>query len=531
MDSEEVIRERMRQSRLARGEPDPPEPEKVWDQELIPDFDEPEYGDDELDSAIKGIGIEGAYIKWCGKSVPNVGSRTEGIKISCPRPDHPDADPSAWINTEKNAWFCGVCQVGGDIYDIAAWRFGMPVPGYRSKALFPELRRRMAESLGVELPQRLVPGVGVTTTTTAAGAGRGVAAEGSSTVVEESDPYESWEPRDVGAAIRGEKVAVEPTVLQRSDGRCLMYSAQTNLIFGDPGTGKSWVALVVAAQEITAGRCVVWLDFEDSDETRVVSRLRDLGIPDERILEQFFYANPVCPHAPAAIARVVDFVTATNASLVVVDSVGEAFGLDGVNEDKDVEVAPWMRAVLRAIADAGPAVLAIDHRTKSRENNLFPSGSKRKTSTLSGAGYRLETETPFSRYRAGTVRIVCVKDRDGNFTRNEVAAVVRFDPDDPGRLVVTVAAPVPERSKTAVDAERIAKLVCAVIRLAKDAAEPMTGRELISRLSGSTEDKRAAIDVAARIGAIQIEPGARNAKMHTFVRELDDAERDSLIIR
>jgi hypothetical protein len=56
---------------------------------------------------------------------------------SCPIPGHADANPSAWVNTEKNVWYCGRCSQGGDVYDLAAFHFGMPVPGYKEGGKFP----------------------------------------------------------------------------------------------------------------------------------------------------------------------------------------------------------------------------------------------------------------------------------------------------------------------------------------------------------------------------------------------------------
>lgn len=105
--------------------------------------------DQALDDVISRIDILDGYRRWCGKMNPEVrGEQTEGIKISCPIPGHRDSNPSAWINTDKQTWFCGTCQVGGDVLDIAAYHFNYPVPGYKDGARFHELRRDMARSMG-----------------------------------------------------------------------------------------------------------------------------------------------------------------------------------------------------------------------------------------------------------------------------------------------------------------------------------------------------------------------------------------------
>jgi hypothetical protein len=121
----------------------------TFDADLVPEKESRSEADEELDRIIDKIDIIDAYNKWCGKMRPEVrGGQVEGIKISCPIPSHPDKDPSAWINLEKQTWFCGGCQVGGDAMDIAAYHFGYPVPGYKEGAKFHELRRDMAKSYG-----------------------------------------------------------------------------------------------------------------------------------------------------------------------------------------------------------------------------------------------------------------------------------------------------------------------------------------------------------------------------------------------
>lgn len=107
----------------------------------------------EIDEILDKVGIVEAYNKWCGKSKVSIRSgQTESIKVRCPIPGHVDNRPDAWLNTDKNLWHCGPCEQGGDKYIIAAYHFGMSVPGY--KAEFPKLKRLMAESLGwVYVPQ------------------------------------------------------------------------------------------------------------------------------------------------------------------------------------------------------------------------------------------------------------------------------------------------------------------------------------------------------------------------------------------
>lgn len=131
----------------------PPAP--AWqDDALLPELggNIPEH-ERELDAFVNNIDIIDGYIKWCGKMVPDSGGKRESIMISCPKPEHRDAKPSAWINLDKQTWFCGGCQEGGDVHDIAAYNMNLPVPGYKQGETFRKLRRDMAESFGFRMKE------------------------------------------------------------------------------------------------------------------------------------------------------------------------------------------------------------------------------------------------------------------------------------------------------------------------------------------------------------------------------------------
>lgn len=124
--------------------------------QLVPDADIPDVTNDlnlsieeqTIDAAIAAIGIIDAYNRWSNKGTVPPTNKTEGIKVSCPNPAHRDDHASAWLNTEKNLWNCGGCNMGGDRWDIAAWFYGYDVPGYKDKDAFRELRTKIAAELG-----------------------------------------------------------------------------------------------------------------------------------------------------------------------------------------------------------------------------------------------------------------------------------------------------------------------------------------------------------------------------------------------
>lgn len=128
-----------------------------FDSDLVP---QDEYkrteGEIELDNFIERITIVQAYERWCGKTRISIRpGQTESIKLRCPNPSHTDEEPSYWINTDKNTGNCGVCGVGYDAKDIAAFRFGYPVPDYKTNGDFPKLIEDMAGDFGFTVNRTL----------------------------------------------------------------------------------------------------------------------------------------------------------------------------------------------------------------------------------------------------------------------------------------------------------------------------------------------------------------------------------------
>lgn len=148
----ESLVDKVRRKKIEAGLVAPPVPRLVFDEDLIPDLEPNTYvrtaEDESIDTLLDGVDIIEAYLKWCGKMEPKDTGKRESVMISCPKPDHADKNPSAWLNLDKGTWYCGACCEGGDKFDIAAEHFGFNVPGYKRDGSFPELRRRMAEDLG-----------------------------------------------------------------------------------------------------------------------------------------------------------------------------------------------------------------------------------------------------------------------------------------------------------------------------------------------------------------------------------------------
>jgi hypothetical protein len=117
-----------------------------------------------LDDFISLINIDNAYNQWAQKGPVKTHGRRESVKVRCPNPDHPDINPSAWLNLDKNVFNCARCG-GGDKWDIAAWRFGFPVPQYKQdKESFRSLREKIGEYFGMHVTKGVAGDVFLTKT-------------------------------------------------------------------------------------------------------------------------------------------------------------------------------------------------------------------------------------------------------------------------------------------------------------------------------------------------------------------------------
>lgn len=250
---------------------------------------------------------------------------------------------------------------------------------------------------------------------------------------------------DVASVIRGNVATIAPSILRREDGACLVYPGLTHSIFGEPGLGKSFVALIAAAQVIDDGGTVMWLDYEGN--RRICGdRLRSLGVSAEACEGRFLYMRPG-KVGPVERAELANLAETNHPTLAVVDGVARAIARQGGDEDKASDVLAFLDAVVTPLTEAGAAAVTIDHVIKAKEGrDRWARGSGAKLGEIEGAAYLLEAGEPFNRASAGSMRLVVSKDREGLVgSPRQVAAVIRIAPVSGG---VTVRVMPPSQAPT-----------------------------------------------------------------------------------
>ena len=228
--------------------------------------------------------------------------------------------------------------------------------------------------------------------------------------------------------------------LIRTDGQGLLYADELNWIHGDSGSGKTWVLLHAIVQLVRAARPVLWVHYEDPTPATIIRRLKLLGLNRTEAVDRFHYWDP--QGEPFDTHAIHNYCTTHGIGFVALDSVGEALNAEGLEEDKDAQVGPWLTRGPRALVNAGIGFCGVDHGTKGGERPLHPSGSKRKRAAITGAGLLVESVVAPTQHSAGELKILCAKDRHGNHPQGAEIARVHVEPSlVTGLLSVTAVAP------------------------------------------------------------------------------------------
>lgn len=336
---------------------------------------------------------------------------------------------------------------------------------------------------------------------------------------------ESLAPVDLAPFLDGTAQQPTPDLLTRDDGFSLLYEGAVNGIHGQSGDGKGWVVCFLVAENARRGRRTLYLDMEDTAAS-ITARLLLLGMTPDQILDWLVYVRPQVALDEEAVANLLGTIAKRNVSCVVVDSLGEAFALEGLNEDKDVEVGPWYRRVPRQLAETGACVVLIDHSTKAADNPLHPSGSKRKRAAITGASYLAEAIDPFVKGKGGRLRLTCAKDRHGTYRRGEsVGDVVMNTSPLTGDMALKLYAPSVTATTEDADVPTIIAARAAV-KAARERGMPLSQKALsgLMTVKAGSDVKRGGIDFAVAAGALREERGPHGARLFTYVEDLKEGD-------
>lgn len=318
----------------------------------------------------------------------------------------------------------------------------------------------------------------------------------------------TWTPVDLVAA--GDEPETPPTI------GGLLYPGLRHLILGEPESLKSWLALVLAVDEIRAGRTVVLIDLE-SAAREMLARLRALGLTDQEISGRFAYLHPTQPicddTAAADLARLID---KRRPSLVIVDAAIGALSLHGLDPNRADDIERFHRVLIDPLAAYGAAIALIDHVAKSREDRgRWATGSERKLGRVDVA-LGIDIIQPFGRGRTGTARITVAKDRPGYLNRPRAGELELASDPDTGRITSTIR-PASNEPDPAADTWRPTVLMERVAAHLAEQSGPVTRNAIETAVRGKRDYIRKAIDALIADGNI-VETRNGASRLCTLVR-------------
>lgn len=210
----------------------------------------------------------------------------------------------------------------------------------------------------------------------------------------------------------------EPVLGRRTDGHCLFYAGQVNWVFGDPESGKTWLCLACLVEALKAGRRGLFIDLDHNGVDATVARLLALGAPESALRDQerFRYCEP---DDRAELREVIDDAQLWRPAVAIVDSVGELLPMYGSSSNSADDFTATHSYVLKPLAKAGAAVLAVDHLAKSADSRAVgPGGTAAKRRAIGGVSLRVKVKQPFTPNHGGTATLVINKDRHGGLRKH-----------------------------------------------------------------------------------------------------------------
>ncbi len=300
----------------------------------------------------------------------------------------------------------------------------------------------------------------------------------------------------------------------------LFYPAKRIVVSGEAEAGKSWLAGAVTADELKAGRGVVWVDADDMGPAAHLERLRSLDVEDECIRDSFAYLRPAEPLGDEALEHVRGLVIELSCRLVVFDAFNPALALHDYDPNSSRDVEDFFRRVVDPFCQTGAAVVLPDHVVKQRENRgKYAYGSERKQSGVD-VHIGLSAIEPFGRGRTGKAKLTVHKDRPGFLERPSPGVFVLVSEEGRCRWHIE-----PDHSVSEAGAFRPTGLMEKVSRLLELRHEPQSRNSIETDVTGKAEYVRLAIDTLVSDGYAVEFPGenrARLVKLERAFREADE---------
>jgi hypothetical protein len=304
----------------------------------------------------------------------------------------------------------------------------------------------------------------------------------------------------------------------------LIYGGKRVVISGEDDSGKTMLMAGIAADELDAGRGVVWVDTDDMGASALLERLRAFGADDDTIRSRFAYLQPEEALTDAARDDVLAMLAELHARLLVTDAFNASLVLHGYNPHATDHVEAFWQRVVAPFCHAEVAVVLTDHVVKQdKARGRYSYGSERKA-TGSDLHLGLKVIDPFGRGKRGAAKIRVHRDRIGFLQRPSPGTFALNSDPETGRLTWQIEASHERSEEGEFRPTRYMEKVSDYLARFDGAA---SRRQVEDDVTGKAEYIRTAIDrLVAEEFAMEFE-GARGARMVEHVkpfREADEGE-------
>ena len=219
----------------------------------------------------------------------------------------------------------------------------------------------------------------------------------------------------------------------------VIYADKRNVLAGEPGSCKTWIAMACAAHLVKElGQRVAWLDAEDSAAT-FSERLARLG---HRDLTRSVLLKRI-DHSDWIEADSLDRAAVSAWLAASPAGCGHMFIDSGTATDSGTSADEWAAWLTRHAVHTGMTV--VEHVAKDPERRFGPLGSTRKNAWATGITAIVEG-LGWTPAEPGTVNLRVTKDRPGGTNRQKGAlyATVHGSPHPDGSLAIVARPPVTE---------------------------------------------------------------------------------------
>lgn len=230
---------------------------------------------------------------------------------------------------------------------------------------------------------------------------------------------------DVAALLNGTMPeSPKPSVLMRDDGRFVFYPGALNLLYGDPASAKTWVALAAIAEQLVDGGTALFIDMDSNGMPAVVSRLMALGAPAAALASKahFRYSDAVDANELGAVMLDCTKVAidadgkprgyAFVPDIVVIDCAGEVIAAMAADSNSAEDFTRAVQWYMRPFMRQGTCVVLIDHSGKgAASRKAGAAGTFAKRRVVDGLYVEARVKRPFVKSRGGITELIGMKDR------------------------------------------------------------------------------------------------------------------------